>query len=106
SATGTDTTQVCSQEDTTIDFTPDEIAELNELQNRFYTIAQTLHTDADVDTQVANHDAFAVKADQVTELYNYCESKLPAITDPHLQSHVATPFWHTDNDTLSLINFQ
>lgn len=103
--TGTTNEPVCSQEDTNIVFTADELAQLKELQNRFYTIAQTLHTDADVDTEVANHDAFAVKADQVTEMYNYCEQKLPLITDPHLQQRVATPFWHTDADSLSFINF-
>ncbi len=89
-------TPVCSDEDTTIQFTPDEIAELNELQNRFYTIAQTLHTDADVQTEIANHDAFAVKADQATELYNYCEVKLPMVAAtgiPQLNEHLSTPFW-------------
>jgi hypothetical protein len=97
---------ICSTADTTISFTADELTQLNLLQNRFYAIAQSLHTDADVATEIANHDAFAVKADQVTELYNYCESKLPAITDPRLQQHVATPFWNdSSKDSLSFIDF-
>lgn len=87
------TAPVCGTADTTITFTPAQIAELNTLQNRFYALAQTLHTDADVATEVANHDAFAVKAQQMTELYNYCEAKLPLITDPQLQQHLPTPFW-------------
>ena len=102
----TSSTPICSDADTTISFTSDELAKLNQLQNRFYTIAQNLHTDADIATEVANHDAFAVKADQATELYNYCESKLPAITDPLLQQHVATPFWNDSaNDSLTFLSF-
>jgi hypothetical protein len=96
------TAPVCGDADNNITFTPEEQAELNELQNRFYTIAQTLHTDADVETELANHDAFAIKADQVTELYNYCEEQLPTINatarqagDPRMTLHVATPFWHS-----------
>jgi len=90
---GTTAAPVCGTADTTITFTADQLTQLNALQNRFYSLAQTLHTDADVATELANHDAFALKAEQVTELYNYCESKLPLITDPQLQQHVATPFW-------------
>jgi hypothetical protein len=86
----------CGTADTNITFTADELTELNNLQNQFYTLAQTLHTDADVATELANHDAFALKADQVTELYNYCESKIttaPFATSTQLQRRVATPFW-------------
>jgi hypothetical protein len=106
STSATSTAPVCSDADTTISFTADELAQLNQLQNRFYAIAQTLHTDADVATEIANHDAFAVKADQVTELYNYCASKLPLITDPRLQQHVATPFWNdSSTDSLTFLSF-
>jgi hypothetical protein len=108
-------TPVCSDADTNITFTPAEQTQLNELQNRFYTIAQTLHTDADVETELANHDAFAIKADQVTELYNYCEAQLPAAAaaDPKATAHVATPFWHAwtsqwspnERDSLTFLDF-
>ncbi|MDB5254723.1 MAG: hypothetical protein JWL92_99 [Candidatus Nomurabacteria bacterium] len=87
---------VCSDEDLNIDFTPAQLAQLNILQSRFYALAQTLHSDADVETEVANHDAFTLKADSVLELYSYCESKLPyinAAADSRLRVHVATPFW-------------
>ncbi len=90
----TNSALVCGSADTNITFTPTQLAELTTLQNRFYALAQTLHTDADVATEVANHDAFALRADQVTELYNYCEAALPNITDPRLQQHLPTPFWH------------
>lgn len=84
----------CSEADTNIEFTQAEIARLNILQNRFYTIAQSLRSDADVQTEISNYDAFQVKASQTLELYNYCQSKLPLITNPALQKRVATPFWH------------
>ncbi len=83
----------CSDADTNIDFTQAEIARLNILQNRFYTIAQSLRSDSDVQTELSNYDAFQVKASQALELYNYCQSKLPLITNPALQKRVATPFW-------------
>jgi hypothetical protein len=103
--TGTSTPS-CSDADTNITFTPEELTELNELQNRFYAIAQTLHTDGDADIELANHDAFAVKADQVTELYNYCEAQLPYIpTDPQLQKHVATPFWDETGSDQTFLTF-
>lgn len=100
----------CSEADTNIDFTPDEIAKLNELQNQFYAVAQTLHTDADVDTEQANHDAFALKADQDTELYNYCKNALPIIaaqnSDARLNLHVATPFWNNSaTDNISMLDY-
>ncbi|MEO5646306.1 MAG: hypothetical protein ABIO57_00860 [Candidatus Paceibacterota bacterium] len=91
---------VCSDDDITIPFTADQLAQLNILQSRFYTLAQTLHNDTDVETELANHDAFKNKADSILELYAYCESKLPAINsnganDPRLKLHIATPFWRS-----------
>ncbi len=98
----------CSDEDLNIDFTPAQLAQLKILQGRFYTLAQTLHSDADVETEVANHDAFTNKADQVLELYSYCESKLPyinATADGRLKVHVATPFWTAYDSDPSVPNF-
>ncbi len=91
---------VCSDDDTNIPFTPDQLAQLNILQSRFYTLAQTLHNDTDVETELANHDAFKNKADSILELYAYCESKLPTINsdpsnDNKLKLHIATPFWRS-----------
>jgi hypothetical protein len=93
---GSSTALVCGDADTNITFTPQQLAQLDALQNRFYALAQTLHTDEDVATELANHDAFALKAAQVTELYNYCENKLPlvATAGAQLQKHVPTPFWN------------
>lgn len=88
----------CSDEDTNISFTTEELAQLNILQTRFYALAQSLHNDNDVATEVANHDAFTLKANQDLELYAYCETKLPALNqmgDNHLKLHVATPFWRS-----------
>lgn len=88
----------CSDEDLNIIFTSEELAQLNTLQNRFYTLAQTLHSDTDVETEVANRDAFTLKANNILSLYAYCESKLPTIAataDPRLNIRVATPFWRS-----------
>jgi hypothetical protein len=97
---------VCSDEDTNIPFTPDQLAQLNILQSRFYALAQTLHNDADVETEVANHDSFETKADSIFEEYAYCESKLPTINsdpnnDPRLKLHLATPFWRSWHDEVA-----
>jgi hypothetical protein len=52
-----------------------------------------LHTDGDVKNEVANHDEFKAKANQITELYNYCVGKSPQINAPLYSSRVTTPFW-------------
>jgi cytoskeletal protein RodZ len=99
--TGTtvNTAPICGTADTTITFTPEELDKLNTLQNRFYTIAQTLHTDADAQAELTNHDAFEIKSQQATELYNQCEALLPALPEPMLQEHIATPFWEAWSTT-------
>ncbi len=83
----------CSDEDLNISFTADEIARLNALQNRFYDIAGTLHTDGDIAIELANHDNFKAKAEQALELYGYCASKAPLITAAPFVTRVPTPFW-------------
>jgi len=94
----------CGTADTTITFSPAQITELNTLQNQFYAIAATLHTDADADAELANHDAFEIKAEQATELYNQCEAYLPGLTEPVMQEHAATPFWRQWNDAADSID--
>ncbi len=86
-------TASCTDEDSTIAFTPDEINRLNALQTRFYAVAQTLHTDADVRTELANYDNFKVRADKASDLYNYCVAKAPQITAGAYATRVPTPFW-------------
>lgn len=83
----------CSDADTTIEFTPEEIQRLNKLQNRFYAIAGTLHNDADVQNERANYDEFKAKSDQITELYNYCQATAPRIQAPFLKTRITTPYW-------------
>ena len=90
----TPATPACSQADLNITFTPEELARLQSLQRRFYAVAQTLHTDADVATELGNHDSFKAKETKITELYNYCQSKVGAFTTPELRRRVATPFWN------------
>jgi len=90
---GSTTAPTCSDADVTIAFTADEIARLNALQNRFYTVATTLYTDAAVQAEVANYTTFKTKANKATELYNYCAAVAPRITSAPLQTKVATPFW-------------
>lgn len=91
----------CTPADLNIIFTKEEIDELHALQERFYTIAQSIHTDADTSTQIANYDAFVIKDKAITELLSYCkasEAKLPASpstlpgTDA-FKNKVPTPFW-------------
>jgi hypothetical protein len=90
---GSAATPICSDADTTITFTPEEITKLNILQKRFMAIAPTLSTDGDVDTELANHDTLRAKYDQISELNAYCLEKSPLIGNPVMQNRVPTPFW-------------
>ncbi|HVY36034.1 MAG TPA: hypothetical protein VG982_02040 [Candidatus Paceibacterota bacterium] len=83
----------CNDADLAIDFTPDEITRLNALQNRFYAISENLHTDAEAEAELANYNTFKSKADEATELYNYCLAESPLITAPLYKTRVNTPFW-------------
>jgi hypothetical protein len=113
----------CSDEDTTITFTPDEINRLNALKNRFFAIAETLHTDADVATEASNYDTFKAKEAKITELYNYCINSqvftsaqatvvasqpygtvVPGTNGP-INYRVPTPFWRDPTkDNQAFIN--
>lgn len=92
----------CSEADTHIAFTADELSELNDLSTQFYSIAQNLHSDADVASAQAAYDSFKIQDDQLTELNTYCANHIAAITDPQLKRRVATPFW---NDTSMVKTF-
>lgn len=84
---------LCGDADLTITFTPEEITRLNTLEKRFMIIAQTLYTDGDVESELANHDTLKARYDRVNELNAYCVAKSPLIGDPALQGRVPTPFW-------------
>lgn len=84
----------CSIEDKNIPFTQDELSRLRGLQNRFYVVATTLHTDADVAAEISNHDNITLKLAKLTTLNQYCATNQPKITDPVLKRAVPTPFWH------------
>ena len=109
--TGVVVTAQCSDEDTNITFTPDEINRLDNLKNRFYAIAEDLHTDTDVATESSNYDTFKSKATKIEELYNYCINSqvftsaqatvvaaqpygtvVPGTNGP-INYRVPTPFW-------------
>lgn len=76
-----------------ITFTADEIARLRELQNRFYSIAGSLQSDASVSAELANYTAFKEKSDTLLELYGYCNAKAPLIGTVAYRTKVPTPFW-------------
>jgi hypothetical protein len=84
----------CTDADVNIAFTDEEIARLTALQTRFYAIAQTLHTDTDVKTELANYDNFKLKLDSITELNNYCVAQYPKIPASFEKKRVPTPFWY------------
>jgi hypothetical protein len=106
---------ICSESDTNITFTPQEIARLNALKTRFFAIAESLNTDADVATELANYDTFKTKTTKLTELYNYCiNSPVYTLANPTpnvpqqygsvvtgtngaINYRVPTPFWHDIN---------
>lgn len=102
----------CSSEDSNITFTPEEINKLNVLKNRFYAIAETLHTDTDVASELANYDSFKARLRKITELYDYCKNSpvyataqatvvasqpygtVVSGTNGAINYRVPTPFWH------------
>lgn len=87
----------CSDADLNIRFTPQELARLQILQNRFYAISQSIRTDGDVATETGNHDNFKAKVDKITALYNSCiaySQNLP--TNSQYRIRIPTPFWHAD----------
>lgn len=94
--TSSDTTPICGDADVTITFTPDELVRLKALQNRFYAVADTLYTDANVATEKANYDSFIQKIASINGLYNYCESHRVAVdtANPTFKNRVITPFWY------------
>ncbi len=91
----------CGDADLNIQFTANELAKLQVLQNRFYAIAQSLHSDADVATELGNHDNFLAKVTNTESLYLFCDQIVTtqgagAITNPAYKKHIPTPFWHSN----------
>ncbi len=85
----------CSSADLNIEFTPEQLIQLQALQNRFYALSQTLRTDADVATETGNHDNFKAKVDTITGLYNRCVARTAQIpANSQYKLRVPTPFWH------------
>lgn len=62
----------CSDADLTINFTAEEIAKLNGLKERFFVVAETINTDADVATELSNYNTFKTKLRKITELEEFC----------------------------------
>lgn len=93
----------CSDADTTIEFTAEEVARLNTLRLRFSNIAANLYTNGDIEQQLALFDSFNAKSAQVSELINFCENVSPSLPLA-LQVRVPTPFYHDssrDNNTFT-----
>jgi hypothetical protein len=122
-------TPSCSDEDLNITFTASEISQLNGLKNRFFAIAETLHTDADVATEVSNRDSFKSKLTKISELNDFCRASpvftnaqaspnyspgqrnaqrfgqfVPGINGPTINYRVATPFWSENKNNDSFVN--
>ena len=113
----------CGPADLNINFTQDEIDRLNALKSRFMKVAETLNTDADVATELANYDTFKIKTQKLTELNTYCINS-PVYTgaqatvvasqpygtvvpggNGEINYRVPTPFWHDSNkDNQALVH--
>lgn len=88
---GGGTTQ-CSADDTSIEFTPEEIARLQALEARFYALAPALRTDADVQAELANYGSYKLLNQKYAELISYCENKSPLLPNS-INRRVATPLY-------------
>jgi hypothetical protein len=122
-------TPSCSDEDLNITFTPSEITQLNGLKNRFFAIAENLHTDADVATELSNHDSFKSKLTKISELNDFCRASpvftnaqpspayspgqrnaqnfgqfVPGVNGQTINYRVATPFWSENKNNDSFVN--
>jgi hypothetical protein len=84
---------ICSDADTNIEFTAEEIARLNTLRLRFSNIASNLYTKGDIEQQLALFDSFKAKTVQVNELITFCENTSSSLPGA-LQVRVPTPFYH------------
>ncbi|MCC7436718.1 hypothetical protein IT402_02505 [Candidatus Nomurabacteria bacterium] len=82
----------CTTDDTVIDFTPEEIALLQALEQRFYALAPTLRTDQDLQAETANYSSYKILNQKYTELINYCENKAPLLPN-NINRRVATPLY-------------
>ena len=97
----------CSDADLNIRFTAQELAQLQVLQNRFYAVAQSVHSDGDAATETGNWSNFKAKSDKFAELYNFCKSRTydptttayKVIEDARYKIRIPTPFWN-EKDTL------
>ncbi|HEY0980401.1 MAG TPA: hypothetical protein VGE18_03280 [Candidatus Paceibacterota bacterium] len=96
----------CTDADTNIEFTAEEVARLNTLRLRFSNIAANLYTKGDIEQQLALFDSFKTKTAQVNELITFCENTTPSLPSA-LQVRVPTPFYHDtsrDNNTFTGAN--
>ncbi len=94
----------CTAADITLTFTPTEIQQLNALQTQFNAIASNLATNDQLATELANYDSYKLEEAKIAEFQNFCQATLPLLTDPAMQRHVPTPFWHDatqDSDTFT-----
>lgn len=89
---GGGTTTQCTLDDTSIEFTPEEIARLRALEERFYALAPALRTDADVQAELANYGSYKLLNQKYAEMITYCENKSPLLPNS-LNRRVATPLY-------------
>jgi len=82
----------CSEDDIGVEFTPEEIARLRALEDRFYAIAPTLRTDNDVQAESANYSSYKLLNQKYIELTTYCENKSPLLPS-NINRRVSTPFY-------------
>ncbi len=84
----------CTAADTNISFTPDEIAQLNALQAQFNTLNTDLATNDQVAAELATYSSYKLEEAKIAEMQSFCQATAPLLTNPAMQRHVPTPFWH------------
>jgi hypothetical protein len=89
---GSGNTNQCGADDSAIEFTVEEIARLRALEDRFYDLAPTLRSQADVQSELANYGSYKLLNQKYTELINYCESKSPLLPS-NINKRVSTPLY-------------
>lgn len=92
SGTPTTSTLSCTEDDIGVEFTPEEIARLRALEDRFYALAPTLRTDGDVQAESANYSSYKLLNQKYTEMISYCENKSPLLPST-INRRVSTPFY-------------
>lgn len=84
-------TLLCDPRDITIEFTPEEIARLNQLDQQLAQFAPYLRSEENVESEISNYENFKIYNDRIVEYKNFCFNKTAGFAVKPARR--PTPFW-------------